>query len=465
MSSPSPPQDLLNHRHRLEIREDGSGEVQIAGLEELIATTADSMLGIIELGNKNRTTHATESNDVSSRSHAICQIVIRNNGKVVGKLSLIDLAGSERGADTKSHNRQRRMEGAEINKSLLALKECIRALDCNSSHIPYRASKLTLVLKDSFTNKNSRTVMVVNISPAASSADHTLNTLRYADRVKERGKQQQLAGGGMARKPAPVAAAAAPPLARRRSGSNPSEYAQEKGAAVAAAPEKVVPSSGRRGWDRGGGDEKIAAGKPPPRHQHRQSNYDEEDDEEDDFDEAESEDSRANNENLKQRKADIHQLHMSLRQEAAAAGGGGGGRRMDGRREEKNSVGVAAAAGGGAGGNEDRESYEDSAAEAVEDLHQTIEDLFEEEEELLNIHMNVIQENAELLTEEGRLLQQIQGDDVIDYDIEAYAHRLDEILKRKHELILILQRKLRLFKKHLKKEEHLSKGVHKVPSY
>lgn len=58
------------------------------------------------------------------RSHAICQICVRDssNGRLYGKLSLIDLAGSERGADTKSHNRQRRMEGADINKSLLALK-------------------------------------------------------------------------------------------------------------------------------------------------------------------------------------------------------------------------------------------------------------------------------------------------------------------------------------------------------
>ena len=78
------------------------------------------------------------------------------------------------------------LAGAEINKSLLALKECIRALDTGSSHVPYRASKLTLVLKDSFVNKKSKTVMIVNVSPAASSADHTLNTLRYADRIKEK---------------------------------------------------------------------------------------------------------------------------------------------------------------------------------------------------------------------------------------------------------------------------------------
>lgn len=60
-----------------------------------------------------------------------------------------------------------------------------------------------------------------------------------------------------------------------------------------------------------------------------------------------------------------------------------------------------------------------------------MQSLFEEEEALLNLHMNIIQENAELLTEEGRLLQQIQGDDVVDYDIDAYATRLSEILDRK----------------------------------
>lgn len=140
--------------------------------------------------NRTRTTHATEANDTSSRSHAICQIILRDktSGKLRGKLSLVDLAGSERGNDTKSHNSQRRTESAEINTSLLALKECIRALEdkkMGNKHVPYRASKLTLILKDCFTSALARTTMIATVSPGASSADHTLNTLRYADRIKE----------------------------------------------------------------------------------------------------------------------------------------------------------------------------------------------------------------------------------------------------------------------------------------
>jgi kinesin family protein 2/24 len=72
----------------------------------------------------------------------------------MGKLLLVDLAGSERAGDCQSNNRVRRLEGAEINKSLLALKECIRSMNLKDSdpsiHIPFRASKLTMVLRDSF---------------------------------------------------------------------------------------------------------------------------------------------------------------------------------------------------------------------------------------------------------------------------------------------------------------------------
>jgi kinesin family protein 2/24 len=99
-------------------------------------------------------------------------------------MSFIDLAGSERGADTVDTNKQTRFDGAEINKSLLALKECIRALDQDKKHTPFRGSKLTQVLKDSFTG-NSKTVMIANASPGSNNCEHTLNTLRYADRVKE----------------------------------------------------------------------------------------------------------------------------------------------------------------------------------------------------------------------------------------------------------------------------------------
>jgi len=109
---------------------------------------------------------------------------LKEGNKMFGKMSFIDLAGSERGADVVDTTKQTRMDGAEINKSLLALKECIRALDQDKKHTPFRGSKLTLVLKDSFTG-NCKTLMIGNISPSSAACEHTLNTLRYADRVKE----------------------------------------------------------------------------------------------------------------------------------------------------------------------------------------------------------------------------------------------------------------------------------------
>ena len=131
------------------------------------------------------------SSPSSTLSHvldAICQILFRdkNTGRLKGKLSLVDLAGSERGSDTKSHNRQRRTESSDINTSLLALKECIRAIDSDSKHVPYRQSKLTLILKDCFVSKSARTAMIATLSPGSNSTDHTVNTLRYADRIKEK---------------------------------------------------------------------------------------------------------------------------------------------------------------------------------------------------------------------------------------------------------------------------------------
>jgi kinesin family member 2/24 len=121
--------DLLHDRAPVTIREDGSGKVQTLNLRPVECESEVGLLDTISRGNESRTTHATAVNEVSSRSHSICEIFVRNDaGRRVGSLSLIDLAGSERAADRSNHNRQRRLESAEINKSLLALKECIRCV-------------------------------------------------------------------------------------------------------------------------------------------------------------------------------------------------------------------------------------------------------------------------------------------------------------------------------------------------
>ncbi|KAJ6852659.1 kinesin-like protein KIN-13A [Iris pallida] len=196
--------DLLSDRRKLCMREDGRQQVCIVGLQEFEVSDVQLVKEFIERGNSARSTGSTGANEESSRSHAILQLVIKKQkevkdtkrqndgneskgGKVIGKISFIDLAGSERGADTTDNDRQTRIEGAEINKSLLALKECIRALDNDQIHIPFRGSKLTEVLRDSFVG-NSRTVMISCISPSAGSCEHTLNTLRYANRVKSLSK-------------------------------------------------------------------------------------------------------------------------------------------------------------------------------------------------------------------------------------------------------------------------------------
>ncbi|KAL8537604.1 hypothetical protein ACS0TY_012649 [Phlomoides rotata] len=187
--------DLLSDRKKLCMREDGKQQVCIVGLQEYRVVDVEMVKELIERGNATRSTGTTGANEESSRSHAILQLTIKRSAdgseskpaRVVGKLSFIDLAGSERGADTTDNDKQTRMEGAEINKSLLALKECIRALDNDQGHIPFRGSKLTEVLRDSFVG-NSRTVMISCISPNAGSCEHSLNTLRYADRVKSLSK-------------------------------------------------------------------------------------------------------------------------------------------------------------------------------------------------------------------------------------------------------------------------------------
>ena len=195
--------DLLNERRRLQCLEDGKKHANIVGLRKVAIQNVEELFELMERGHEARSTGTTGANLDSSRSHAVLQIVLKDgqSGKGQGKISFIDLAGSERGQDTTHADRQTRMEGAEINKSLLALKECIRALYHEQDHTPFRGSKLTQVLKDSFTG-NGRTVMVVTISPNMGNCEHTLNTLRYGYRVKELGNDNSSAsrrssGGGL----------------------------------------------------------------------------------------------------------------------------------------------------------------------------------------------------------------------------------------------------------------------------
>lgn len=180
--------DLLNDRAKLVAREDGDKVINICGLTEHSVANLDALFDIIQRGSQYRAAGATSANSESSRSHAVLQMEIREKGasKTFGRISFIDLAGNERGADTFDCDRKTRMEGAEINKSLLALKECIRALGMGKSHVPFRGSVLTEVLRDSFLG-NSRTTMIATISPTSTHCENTLNTLRYTQRVKDLG--------------------------------------------------------------------------------------------------------------------------------------------------------------------------------------------------------------------------------------------------------------------------------------
>lgn len=179
--------DLLNPTSgALFLREDGGGVV-VAGLKMERIADPDHMFQLLENGNRNRTQHPTDANAESSRSHAVFQVFIKMKTKANGqtkvvKLSMIDLAGSERGAATGCSG-VRFKEGSNINKSLLALGNCINALADGLRHIPYRDSKLTRLLKDSL-GGNCQTVMIANLSPAHQTYEDTHNTLKYATRAK-----------------------------------------------------------------------------------------------------------------------------------------------------------------------------------------------------------------------------------------------------------------------------------------
>ncbi|XP_077358952.1 kinesin-like protein KIF19 isoform X3 [Festucalex cinctus] len=185
--------DLLNPSSGfLDLREDAKGEIQVAGITEVSTINAQEIMELLMKGNKQRTQEPTAANQTSSRSHAVLQVAVKQQSRCrdvlqevrFARLFMIDLAGSERAAQTQNRG-QRLKEGAHINRSLLALGNCINALsDKNGNkYINYRDSKLTRLLKDSLRG-NSRTVMIAHISPASVAFEESRNTLTYADRAK-----------------------------------------------------------------------------------------------------------------------------------------------------------------------------------------------------------------------------------------------------------------------------------------
>lgn len=176
----------------LTLREDSNQAVTVTGLTSHHPRDVHEVMDMIVQGNEYRTVSATEANATSSRSHAVLQVNVAQRDRnapvsephTVATLSIIDLAGSERASVTKNRG-ERLTEGANINKSLLALGSCINAL-CDRrqrAHVPYRNSKLTRLLKFSL-GGNCRTVMIVCVSPSSAHFDETQNTLRYANRAK-----------------------------------------------------------------------------------------------------------------------------------------------------------------------------------------------------------------------------------------------------------------------------------------
>lgn len=172
----------------LKLIEDPEKGIIVSGLSYCYPTNTDEVLQLISIGNSRRTQAQTDSNPVSSRSHAVCQIEVENcedipdiqSNHAIGKLSLIDLAGSER-ATTNTGIRLR--ESGKINCSLLALSNCINALCTQSTFIPFRQSKLTRLLKDSL-GGNCKTVCLSCVSPSYLTYDDTYSTLQYANKTK-----------------------------------------------------------------------------------------------------------------------------------------------------------------------------------------------------------------------------------------------------------------------------------------
>ena len=172
----------------LDIKESANGMVVIHGVTEVELNSISQTEQIFEDGLAGRKTRKTNMNDASSRSHLIFSIIVdstnvNTNVRTIGKLSFVDLAGSEKSSKTGT-DAEGQAEANAINMSLSALGNVISALSEGAKFIPYRNHILTKLMKDSL-GGTAKTLMFVNCSPSVYNESETKNSLDYATRVKK----------------------------------------------------------------------------------------------------------------------------------------------------------------------------------------------------------------------------------------------------------------------------------------
>lgn len=181
-------QDLLNPNNTktLEICFNEGRGTTVNNLTIQKTDTAIDLKDCMNGALQNRKVAATNFNERSSRSHAVATIYLKGtntsaNLSYVSTLNLVDLAGSE---NAKTSTKERLWETKNINKSLSALGNVMLALLNHRKHVPYRNSKLTYLLQSSL-GGNSKTLMIVNVSPLEKNYGETISTLRFASKVKD----------------------------------------------------------------------------------------------------------------------------------------------------------------------------------------------------------------------------------------------------------------------------------------
>ncbi|KAF2346534.1 Kinesin motor domain, partial [Trinorchestia longiramus] len=146
----------------------------------------EEIYSLLHTAQQHRAVAATNMNQHSSRSHSVFRMVLSGahakTGTITqGSLNLVDLAGSERLKESGSQG-ARLTETQNINRSLSNLGNVIMALGQKQNHVPYRNSKLTHLLQPSL-GGNSKTLMLVNVSPLDACINETVNSLRFASKV------------------------------------------------------------------------------------------------------------------------------------------------------------------------------------------------------------------------------------------------------------------------------------------